>query len=190
MRKLSKIDNKLTRPKVAKPQLALKKSLPVVVPAFALICLYNINTQVFLLIPPLFPLGYGINTIVNDIGMWVLGVGYIGASGCSSYSCLLASNWYLDFLVLGMLILLFWGVFRISSLLRAAQVTSFMTMLLPIEYYVTLGPNFDGPVANFQTYFRIITWFTVGDLGLVAFAIFVSTTVTMLWKGEYLRSRR
>ena len=180
----------MNRPNVALPKLAFKKALSVVVPAFALICLYNINTEFFLLVPPLFPLGYGINTIVNDIGLWVLGVGFIGASGCTSYACFLASNWYLDFLVLGMLVLLFWEIYHVSSVLRATQVTSLMIMLLPIEYYLTLGPDFNGPVANFQTYFKIITWFTVEDLGLVAFAIFVTTTITMLWNGEYLKSRR
>ena len=167
---------------MALPRLALKKVLPIVVPAFALICLYNINTEFFLLVPPLFPLGYGINTVVDYIGMWVFGAGYIGASGCTSYTCFLASNWYLDFMVLAMLILLFWGVQRISSVLRAIQVTSFMLMLLPVEYYLTLGPVFDGPVANFQTYYKILPWFKVSDLFYVDFVLFLSTTILLFWK--------
>lgn len=126
-------------------------------------------------------MGYGINTVVDGVAMWGLGVGYIGASGCTSVLCNKASYLYFDFLSLAMLFLLFAVAARKHSILRGLQATSVMLMLLPVEIYLSDRVEFNINVTSFQRYFGVVPWFTNADLLLTALVVFSGAVVLEVW---------
>jgi hypothetical protein len=161
-------------------KLALRKSIPVVLPFFFLINLMSFAFSPLYFILP-WPLGYGVTKVMDGIVFWILGVGYIGASGCTSRLCSEAAIAYFDLVTLLMLGIFFWGVMRVSSRLRALQVASLTVTLLPIEVFFFDNREFGVTATSVQTILNFMPWFTNADLLIVTSAVFVAATV-MIWR--------
>ncbi len=162
---------------------AYKEALPVVVPAFILLALYTLPTGFFVRTFP-GPLGYGVNTVLDDIGLWVLGVGYVAQVWGWMASCI-----YLDFLVLSMLVVLFLAVRRSFGLSRAVQIDCLMIIVLTLEVFVADFEEFNIHVTNFQAYYNIAPWFTNAHLLMTSLAVFALTFLVPTWRRIKIRRR-
>ncbi len=158
---------------------AFKEAIPIIVPIFVLLTIYNLSSGLFVRVLPGNPWGIAVNGILTSIGERVLGTWYI-TNSCNG--CYVYANIYLDFLVLLMLGILFVAVWRRNSLLKAVQVDSFIIMILPLEIYLTDSWAFNTHVTRFQEYFNFIPWFTNADLLWVALTVFASTVVITVWR--------
>jgi hypothetical protein len=160
-----------------------QEALKIALPIFILILLYNYTTGIFLLIPPMYPLGWGINQVADKLTLWALGVGYVAASGCQSNFCEALSFAYYDFLALSMLLYLTVHISKRYSLSRAIQLVSFLTLIEPAEIYLTERDIFYTHVTMSQVYLNVIPWFTNEDLFVLALTVFALVT-TWISKGK------